>query len=99
MQVEDHAGYRDTDQWTRWLPEYETKTYSSKVKLCKNAIAYWYAKGHLARMALGRVKTDIARKRWNDREDWTRQNTRRWQNTLEDCMADEGVMKHFRVEK
>lgn len=92
MQVEDHAGYRDTDKWTRWLPEYETQTYSSKVKLCKNAIAYWYAKGYLARMALGRVKTDIARKRWNDRIDWTRANTRRWQNTLQECMEKEGVV-------
>lgn len=50
-------------------------------------------------MALDRVKTDIAQKRWRDRLVWCRANVARWENTLRDCMADEGVLKHFRFEK
>ncbi len=97
MQVEQHAGYRDKDQWTRWLPEYETRSYQSKVILCKTAIAYWNKQLWLARLALDRVKTDIAKKRWNERIDWSRANVSRWQNTLTECMIEEGVLKRETV--
>lgn len=99
MQVEDHAGYEDTDLWTRWLPEYDTRSYQSQVMLCKTATRYWEKQRWLARLALDRVKTDIAQKRWRDRLIWCRANVARWENTLRDCMDDEGVLKHFRFEK
>ncbi len=97
MQVEDPAGYKDTDKWTRWLPEYDTQTYSSKVVLCKTAISYWYAQRYIASGSTAHVKTDIAKKRWSDRWHWSNANLNRWQNSLTDCMIQEGVLKRETV--
>lgn len=97
MQVEDHAGYKDTDIWTRWLPVYDDCSYAGKISICKKAITYWNREKWHASLALARVKTDVARKRWNDRIDWSSANERRWQNSLRDCMIAEGVLKHDTV--
>lgn len=99
MQQPDHPGYHDTDIWLRWLPEYEASSYAGQVTVCKKALTFWNRELHHARLAQDRVKTDIARKRWHERERWCNGNKNRWENTLRDCMADAGVLKHFRFEK
>lgn len=92
MQVEDHAGYKVTDIWTRWLPEYDKRSYQSKVTLCKGAIAHWEGQREKAAKSLQKVKTGPYKKRWNIRWHWCQTNIRRWENFLEDIMLAEGML-------
>lgn len=97
MQVEDHAGYKVGDVWTRWLPAYDKMEYHAAMTVCRRAIAHWQKQQRKAEGRIKVVRSSTTRKRWTDRHDWCRANVNRWQNSLREVMIKHGRLKQDRV--
>jgi len=97
MQVEDHAGHRTEDVFTRWLPKYDEMSYQEKVLMCKRAIDVWQVQALKAERRIPKTRSDITRRKHSERAAWCHANVSRWRNSLRECMIAEGVLKRDTV--